>query len=95
VRDNDPKQAGIVAINRWLQDYCAREGLVYLNYFSALADAGGTMPSDLSDDGLHPDAKGYKVMAPVALDAINRALAATVPASPPPPKKRFSFPIIK
>jgi lysophospholipase L1-like esterase len=28
----------------------------------------------LSNDGLHPNAEGYKLMAPVAADAIQKAL---------------------
>lgn len=95
VANNDPKQPGILEINRWLQDYCRREGFVYLDYFTALADSSGGMPADLSADGLHPNPKGYRIMAPVALDAINRTLAATAPAPPPPPKKRFGLPVIK
>jgi len=87
--------ASIQQLNRWLQDYCKREGFVYLDYYSALADAAGQLPADLSDDGLHPNAKGYSVMSRVALEAINRALQAN-PASPAAPaKKRFSLPVIK
>jgi lysophospholipase L1-like esterase len=81
-------------INQWLQDYCRREGFVYLDYFSALADANGQLPADLSDDGLHPNARGYRVMTPVALDAINHALEVNA-ASPAPAKKRLSLPVIK
>lgn len=88
--------AVIRQINSWLQDYCNREGFIYLDYFKALADTQGRLPPDLSDDGLHPNARGYSIMAPVALDAINRALAATGPVTPPPQaKRRFSLPAIK
>jgi len=65
----------ILALNRWLKDYCSKNGLVYLDYFSALVDDRGMMKRDLSDDGLHPNAMGYKVMAPLAEKAIARALA--------------------
>jgi hypothetical protein len=33
------------------------------------------MQADLSDDGLHPNAKGYRVMSPIALEAIGRIVA--------------------
>ncbi len=95
VRGTDPKQSAIVQVNRWLQDYCRQDGFVYLDYFAALADSGGGMPAELSDDGLHPNGKGYRVMAPVSLEAVNRAFSAAAPAPPLPPKKRFSLPIIK
>src|ERR1700678_2837522 len=65
----------ILALNRWLKDYCSKNGLMYLDYFSALVDDRGMMKRDLSDDGLHPNAVGYKIMAPLAAKAIARALA--------------------
>ena len=40
-----------------------------------MVDAGGRLRRDLSDDGLHPDAAGYRVMAPLAERAIAAALA--------------------
>jgi lysophospholipase L1-like esterase len=65
----------ILTLNRWLQDYCAAHRLVYLDYFSALVDDKGMMQRALSDDGLHPNAAGYKIMAPLAEKAIAQALA--------------------
>jgi len=64
----------ILALNAWLKDYCAKNGLVYLDYFAALIDDHGMLRRDLSDDGLHPNAAGYKVMAPLANRAIASAL---------------------
>jgi lysophospholipase L1-like esterase len=66
----------IQALNRWLADYAAKNGHVYLDYFSAVADAQGRFRSDLNDDGLHPNAAGYVVMAPLAEKAIAQALGA-------------------
>ncbi len=65
----------ILELNRWLKDYCALHGLVYLDYFSALVDDNGMMQRALSDDGLHPNAAGYKIMAPLVEKAIAHALA--------------------
>jgi lysophospholipase L1-like esterase len=65
----------ILALNAWLKDYCAKNGLVYLDYFSAVIDGQGMLRRDLSDDGLHPNASGYKIMAPLADKAIANALA--------------------
>lgn len=67
-------QTRILALNSWLKDYCAKNNLVYLDYFSALVDDKGMMRKDLADDGLHPNAAGYKIMAPMAEAAIARAL---------------------
>jgi lysophospholipase L1-like esterase len=65
----------ILALNAWLKDYCARNGFVYLDYYSAMVDEKGMLKRTLSDEGLHPNAAGYKVMAPLAEKAIAQALA--------------------
>jgi lysophospholipase L1-like esterase len=67
----------ILALNRWLKDYCATasNGCTYLDYFSAVVDDKGLLKKDLADDGLHPNAAGYKIMAPMAEAAIEKALA--------------------
>jgi lysophospholipase L1-like esterase len=65
----------ILALNSWLKTYCAENGFVYLDYFSALVDDQGMLKRALSDDGLHPTDAGYKIMAPLAEKAIQKALA--------------------
>ena len=65
----------ILALNTWLKDYCATNGLVYLDYFSALIDNKEMLKKELADDGLHPNAAGFKIMAPLAEAAIEKALA--------------------
>ncbi len=64
----------INALNAWLADFAKRAGHVYLDYASALTDAQGFLKSDLADDGLHPNAKGYAVMVPLVEQAIQQAL---------------------
>ena len=65
----------ILALNKWLKDYCAKNGFVYLDYFSALVDERGMLKRALADDGLHPTDAGYKIMASLAEKAIQKALA--------------------
>jgi lysophospholipase L1-like esterase len=67
-------QARILELNQWIKKYCAGNNLVYLDYFSALVDDRGMLKKDLADDGLHPNAAGFKVMAPLAEAAIEKAL---------------------
>jgi lysophospholipase L1-like esterase len=62
------------AINTWLKSYAASSGGVYLDYFSSMVDAAGNLRAEFSDDDLHPNARGYAVMAPLAEEAIERAL---------------------
>jgi lysophospholipase L1-like esterase len=64
----------ILELNRWLKEYCRSHGCVYLDYFSAMVDDKGLMKKDLAEDGLHPNAAGYKIMAPLAEGAITQAL---------------------
>jgi len=66
--------ARILALNEWLKGFCAGSGEVYLDYFSALVDDKGLLKKDLADDGLHPNAAGYKIMAPLAEAAIAQAM---------------------
>jgi lysophospholipase L1-like esterase len=64
----------IVALNRWIQDYCERNHFVYLDYYSATIDDKNLFRADITDDGLHPNAKGYQIMGPLAERAIEQAL---------------------
>jgi lysophospholipase L1-like esterase len=64
----------ILALNAWMKKYAADNGLGYLDYFSAMVDERGFLKPDIARDGLHPNEKGYEVMAPLAAEAIARAL---------------------
>lgn len=75
VRTTDRPAAKVQALNAWLAEYALKNGGVYLDYHSAVADAGGRLKPELNDDGLHPNAAGYAVMAPLAERAIREALA--------------------
>ena len=67
--------AKIIAINDWMKDYAAKNGIVYLDYYSALLDEHQMLKQELTVDGLHPNAAGYDVMGPLASAAIAKALA--------------------
>jgi lysophospholipase L1-like esterase len=66
----------ILDVNRSLKDYCTRNSIVYLDYFSAMVDEKGLLRRDLAEDGLHPNDAGYQIMAPLAEAAIAKAAAA-------------------
>ena len=55
-------------------DYCAKEGLTYFDYYSAMSDEKGAMKPGLAKDGVHPTAAGYAIMGPLAEAAIARTL---------------------
>jgi len=64
----------ILGLNGWLKQYAASNGLVYLDYYSALVE-GRFFKTSLTADGLVPNAAGYALMAPLAEKAIAEALA--------------------
>ena len=64
----------IIGLNGWLKEYAAKQGLVYLDYYSVLAE-GRSMKKELTVDGLIPNDAGYEKMAPVAEKAIAEALS--------------------
>jgi lysophospholipase L1-like esterase len=61
-------------LNQWIRNYANQNRLTHLDYFSAMVDEKGFLKDELSDDGLHPNAKGYAVMNPLAAAAIAKAL---------------------
>jgi lysophospholipase L1-like esterase len=64
----------IDAMNAWLKAYAARNGYVYADYHSAMAQADGAMKPGYATDGVHPTPQGYSVMRPIALAAISKTL---------------------
>ncbi|MFB2876651.1 SGNH/GDSL hydrolase family protein [Floridanema aerugineum] len=64
----------IRALNDWLQRYCLEHNHIYLDYYSQMLDRQGMLRANLADDGLHPNTKGYEIMAPLAESAIEQAL---------------------
>jgi lysophospholipase L1-like esterase len=65
----------IIALNAWMKDYAAKNGFVYLDYYSAMLDDREMFRKELTYDGLHPNDAGYEVMGPLAEKAIAAALA--------------------
>ncbi len=65
----------IIQLNALIQAYARAHDHVYLDYFSAMADARNGLQATLTYDGVHPNLAGYAVMAPLAEAAIAIALA--------------------
>jgi lysophospholipase L1-like esterase len=66
--------ADVLKLNAWLKDYAVKTQAMIADYYSAVVDEQGMLKAGYSDDGLHPNAKGYQLMAPVAQAAIDKAL---------------------
>ena len=66
--------ADILELNAWLMSYAKTIGAGFADYYTATVDAKGFLRTDDMNDGLHPTAAGYTLMAPVAAAAIEKTL---------------------
>jgi lysophospholipase L1-like esterase len=66
----------ILVINAWLKSYCKLHEYSYIDYHSAMVSPNGMMRLEFSDDGIHPNAAGHRIMAAVAKEALEKALTA-------------------
>jgi len=64
----------VVQLNAMLKKYALKNKIIYLNYFDAMKDSRNGLPASLSEDGVHPNLAGYKIMEPLAVKAIAEAL---------------------
>jgi lysophospholipase L1-like esterase len=64
----------IVDINKNLKAYAEANGIIYVDYHSALADENQGFPKSLSEDGCHPNPDTYFIMEELVLEAIRKAL---------------------
>lgn len=64
----------IVRLNKMIKEYADRNGCVYLDYFTPMADEKNGLKANLGDDGVHPNLEGYKIMEPLVQKAIGEAL---------------------
>jgi lysophospholipase L1-like esterase len=49
-------------LNQWLRDYATRNGFDFIDYYSALVGPAGELKPELSNDGVHPNSRGYRIM---------------------------------
>ena len=64
----------IPELNKMIQEYAKENKHIYLDYFSAMVDNNNGLQAKLSEDGVHPNLTGYKVMQPLVEKAITQAL---------------------
>ncbi len=64
----------IIELNALLKQYASLNNCIYLDYFSAMVDERNGLDSKYTNDEVHPTRKGYKVMIPLAEEAILKAL---------------------
>ncbi len=66
--------ADILKLNAWLRSYAKEAGVGFADYYAATVGADGMLRAELTGDGLHPDAAGYKLMQPVIETALENLL---------------------
>ncbi len=64
----------IITLNKWIKDYALKNDCFYLDYFSSMVDDRKGMKAGYSQDGVHPNLAGYKVMEALAEKTIAIAL---------------------
>jgi len=69
----DP-QIKIPQLNEMLKAYALESGIIYLDYFTAMADDRQGLPKEYAEDGVHPTKEGYALMKVLAEEAIQKAL---------------------
>jgi lysophospholipase L1-like esterase len=73
-------RTAVAKLNHWIKRYCALQGIPIVDLHGALVDVTtGGYSAGLSSDGIHPIAKGARVMG----DAVAAALLPIVPNFPP------------
>lgn len=71
----------ILLLNDWLKSYAAAHHFTYLDYYPAMLDnETNELRRGLTADCLHPNAEGYKIMVPLAEDAVKASLAQPLPS---------------
>ncbi len=68
--DIDPIEK-IKELNRLLKNYAQQEDLIYVDYYSQMLDEEQGLQKLYTEDGVHPNIKGYEVMKHILENTIN------------------------
>lgn len=64
----------IRALNGMIQEYAATHGCAYVDFWSAMANENGGLPTSVSEDGVHPLPDAYYAMEEMITPVIERLL---------------------
>ena len=65
----------VATLNKMIKKYADANGILYLDYYSAMVNDQKGLKADYSGDGVHPNKTGYEVMAPLVEKAIAKVLS--------------------
>jgi lysophospholipase L1-like esterase len=71
-RPNDTAAETINQLNVLIKAYATQQNIPYVDYHAAMADKKNGLPKEFSEDGVHPNIKGYQTMAPLLEKAIQK-----------------------
>ncbi|MFZ9387507.1 MAG: SGNH/GDSL hydrolase family protein [Chitinophagaceae bacterium] len=64
----------VVRLNEMIEAYCRKQHIVYVDYFSKMADERKGLPAKYAEDGIHPNPAGYRIMEELVQEGIRKAL---------------------
>ncbi|PRZ27831.1 SGNH/GDSL hydrolase family protein [Flavobacterium granuli] len=67
----------IIALNKSLRLYAETNSILFVDYYSQMVDQDKGLKVDYTDDGVHPNIKGYEIMAPLIEKTIELSLNKT------------------
>ena len=65
----------VVILNKMIKQYADANGILYLDYYSAMVNDQKGLKAEYSGDGVHPNKMGYEVMTPLVEKAIAKVLS--------------------
>ena len=64
----------VIKLNAQLKAYANQNNLIYVDYFTPMANKSNGLKENLGNDGIHPNVSGYLIMEPLIEEAISKAL---------------------
>jgi len=62
----------VIMLNALIEKYCQENKIVYIDYYSKMANAQKGLDTEIANDGVHPTFFGYQIMKPLVLEAIKK-----------------------
>ena len=62
----------IKSLNKKIKEYAEHNDCIYIDYFSQLDNGKGQMDIKISEDGVHPNTHGYKIMENILSNVLKK-----------------------
>lgn len=64
----------VVQLNELIKKYALEQDLIYVDYFTPMANNLNGLKDELGEDGIHPNVNGYLIMEPLIEEGIRRII---------------------